>query len=124
MPSRRHGNRCGPDRSRCHRRRLAAGTVQRAKSGPGKLSGSGTLIEPGRIVAFEPGRQDLGLPCTGGRLEALELSHHRLECFHAFHSRPRAHMLPIQQEPDEILGRHRLDLGTQAFGGVIVDPRQ
>ena len=56
------------------------------------------IVEPSRLVAGEPRRQDLALPGAGRRLEAFELSDHGVDRVGPFHPRIRRHPLPAEQE--------------------------
>ena len=82
------------------------------------------LIEPGRVVAVEPRRQDLALPRAGGGLVARELVEHAREPVGADHLRALGDPLPAQQEPHERAGVDRLDLAAQAHEREPVDARE
>ena len=58
------------------------------------------------------------------QLEALELLHHREHPAPALALRPGRHVLPAQQEAQEILRGHRLDLAPQTLVRVEMDARE
>src|SRR6476646_8487255 len=103
---------------------VARSPRSRPQPRPGDMPGEAAIVEPGRLVAAEPRRQDLALPGAGGRLKTFELTDHRIDRMRPFHAGVGGHALPAQQETQEVARRHRLDLGSQSFDGVTVNARQ
>ena len=56
------------------------------------------------VVADDARRQDRALPGAGRGLEALQLRDHAREPAAAVQLRPRAHVLPAEQEAQEVGG--------------------
>ncbi len=82
------------------------------------------VVEPARVVAGDAGRQQLGLPGAGRRLEAFELAEHRGQRVRPLHAGLFGDALPIEQETQEVLRRDRLDLGAQPLQRIAVDAGQ
>ena len=91
---------------------------------PGDLAGQAQLIQPLAAVAVDPGGQDRVLPGPGGQLEALQLLDNGEHAEPALAPGARVHVLPAQQEPHEVPGGDRLDLGPLPLPGVGVDAGQ
>ena len=82
------------------------------------------VIEPRRLIAGEPQRQDLGFPSDGRCFEAFKLRDDIIERPCAFHAGIRCRALPTKQEAQEVAGGDRLDLGAQPLHGVLMNARQ
>ena len=95
--------------------------VPQRESSPRDVSGKTEVVEPLGAVALHPSSQN-GLPGPGRQFESLELVDHGEHAQAPFPPCPRCHVLPSQQEPDEVLSRDRLDLSPQPLLGVRVDP--
>ena len=70
------------------------------------------------------GRQDLGFPCGGRRLVALELRYQRGYRIGSVHALAVTHVLPPEQEAHEVCRRHRFDFVAQPLHRVAVDARE
>ena len=79
------------------------------------------IVQPGRFVAGDACRQDLRLPCTGRRLEALQQRDRGGNRVRPFQPRRVGHALPGEQEAQEVACGDRLDLGAQAADRVVMD---
>ena len=103
--------------------RLAAvrAPIARPQPRPGDAPGEALIVEPGRLVAGDPRRQDLGLPGAGRGLEAFELADQDFERVGPFHPRLRRDALPAEQKAQKVARSDRLDLGAQPVDGVAVD---
>src|SRR5262249_20902820 len=91
---------------------------------PGDLPRQAQLIERRAIVAADPRRQDVALPRSRRRLEALELRENLGETLRAVELRPRRDVLPAEEEAEEVLRRRRLDLAPQPPERQPVDARE
>ena len=91
---------------------------------PHQLARVAQVLEPAVLVALDPGREDGLLPRAGGDLEPLELVDDRQHAGPPLALGTGGDVLPLQQEPHELLGGDGLDLAPQAVLGVGVDARQ
>ena len=66
----------------------------------------------------------MAFPGRNRRFEPLELGHSFQQAVFPLQPRSRRHVLPAQQEAQEVLGAHRLYLLSQAVQGVAVDAGQ
>src|SRR6478736_3139181 len=103
---------------------VARSPRSRPQPRPGDMPGEAAIVEPGRLVAGEPRRQDLALPGAGGRLETFELADHGIDCMRPLHSCLGRDALPAQQETQKVARRDGLDLGPKALDGIAMNARQ
>ena len=105
--------------------RLGLGlALPRREPAPHDLPAQAQLIEPLRIVAVQPRRQDLALPRTGRSLEALQLLEHAPEPIRTDQLRAARHALPAQQEPHQRRRAHRFDLAPELRERQAMDARE
>src|SRR5262249_56541174 len=88
---------------------------------PRHLPRQAAVVEPRRLVAGEPRRQDLALPSPGRRLESLELGDYGIDGIRPLHARVGRDALPGQQEAQDVARRDRLDLRPQPLDRVAVN---
>ncbi len=95
----------------------------RPQAHPGDAPRQAQIIEPGRIIAGQPRRQDFAFPGAFGLRcpEALELTDDGGERVRPLHPRLRGHPLPGKQKAQEVARRDRLDLGAKALDRVPVN---
>ena len=115
---RRAAHRCGAALA------VRAITIARRQPPPSDAAGEAAVVEPLGLVAGKPRGQDFALPGRGGRGEALELLHQRLDRLGAFHAGVIRHALPREQETQEVARGDRLDLGAQALEGIAMNARE
>jgi hypothetical protein len=96
----------------------------RAQARPHDAAGEALIIQPGGIVFTDPRREQLGLPGSSRTFIPLELTQNGGDSVGALHARGRAHVLPIEQEAQEVTGLHRLDFRAQALDRITVNARQ
>ena len=96
----------------------------RRQTRPGRPPGQALGVEPRGLVALEPRRQDLGLPRLRRRLEAFERAQDRGERVGPLEARLLRHMLPGEQEAEEVPRGDRIDLRPQPPHRVMMDARQ
>ena len=105
---------------RTTQRRLAAGR----QTAPGHPAAEAQTVELfGRVVGH-PRRQNVAFPGGRGSLEAFQLLDHRSQSFGAAHLILARHVLPMQQEAQEVGGADRLDLCSQAAQRIAMDARE
>src|SRR5579863_7738859 len=96
----------------------------RRQSSPTDRSRQAKLIQPLRIVIRNPPRQNLPLPSIRRNLESLQLLQNFQRASFTRCLRPRSHMLPSQQPPQELRRRDRLNLLAQHSNGQPMDAGQ
>ncbi len=123
-PKRRPATIDESDRRRSDRRRIARTPVDgggRRQSGPGRSSGQALGVEPRRLVAFQASRQDLGFPRSGRRFEAFERRQHGWKRVRPLKTRLFRHVLPGEQEAEEVARGDGIDLRPQPSDRVMMD---
>ncbi len=97
---------------------------RRRQPRPGGAPGKALGVEPGGFVADEPRRQDFGLPRPGRRLESFQRGQRDRQRIRPFQARVLGHVLPREQEAQEIARGDRLDFRAQPPDGVMMDARE
>ena len=108
-------------------RRRAAGRhrrLARRQASPRQLARQAEPVEPRAVVTDHARRQHLALPGAGGDLAALQLRDHLRQPAASLQRRPRAHVLPREQEAHVVGRGRRLDLLAQAVEHAAVDARE
>ena len=100
------------------------GGGRRRQARPDRAPGQAQVVEPRHVVAFETRRQHLRFPGSDRRLEALQLTDHRVERVRPFAAVVVQKVLPAEQKPHEILRADGLDLLPQPLHRVPMDPRE
>src|SRR5439155_19264292 len=106
------------------RRGPARRLIRARQPSPGDLAREAELVEQRPVIAGQPRRQHVALP--GGRrgLEPLQLPDDLRQPLRAVQLRSRVHVLPAEQEAEEVLRGGRLDLPPQPPQREAVDARQ
>ena len=115
---RKQRNRSRSNRPERTPRRLAH---RRRRARPRCPAGEAQPVEHVRRKPHDPGRQDLRLPSRGRRCKPFELCHHGGERLVSLAPVVGLDPLPLEQKPDELRPRHRLDLAPQSAERVAVD---
>ena len=82
------------------------------------------MLEIRRIVQIDARRQHVALPRRRRQLDALQLRDDLRDPVALVQLRARLHVLPAQQEADEVGRRDRFDLLAQPADGEAMDARQ
>ena len=98
--------------------------LARPQPRPGETSGKTAVVEPGRLVAGDPRRQDFRLPRRRRGLETFELADDFIDRVGPLHPRSGRDALPQRQKAQKIARADRLDFAAQALDGVVVDAGQ
>ena len=116
------------DRRGAHRRRDAVAAVavagRWAQSRPGDASREALVVQPGRLVCRDAGRQDFGLPRSGRRFETFEQCDGTWHRIRTLQPRVVGHALPGEQEAQEVARGDRFDLGAQTPDRVVMNARE
>ena len=116
------GHRSGSDRPVPVRTAVAACRGWRREPPPARPAREREDIEQCRVVLGAAGAEDFGFPGAGGNFEAVQLLDDRRQSLEARGPFVRLDPLPDQEEPEEVGGADRLDLGAEPVQGVAVDP--
>ena len=100
------------------------GGLGESETRPRQLAREAELVEPGGTVVGDARRQHPLLPSPRRALVPAELLQHREHAPAAHALGAGRHVLPAQQEAEELLGGGGLDLAPQTLRGVAVDARQ
>ena len=114
------------DRRSAHRAYSSRACVERGRDArpqarPGDAARQALVVQPGALVVGHTRGKDFAFPSARRRLETFELRKGRSESFRAFAPRIGAHVLPCEQEAQEIARRDGFYFRAQALQRVAVN---
>ena len=114
------------DRRGAHRADFSRAGVGRSRDAgpearPGDAPGQALVVQPGPFIVSHPRGKDFAFPGARRRLETFELSNSRSESFRAFAPRIGAHVLPREQEAQEVARGDGFYFRSQALQRVAVN---
>ena len=121
MPAGEQRDRRGAHRADAPRAAVRAAGSRGLSRAQATRPGKALVVQPGAFVVGHPRGKDFALPGARRRLEAFELRDRRRQRFRTLPPRLGAHVLPGEQEAQEVARGDGLDLGAQALERVVVN---